>query len=205
MKSTLPIGVRLASGLGVLLLLFVCADVRVLPQEELLVPSLPAPPPMKFVPRLERAQLSGIQDAKSRVKASITMAETRLLRAEQFTIDQRFISASSELGVYQAIIEDVLRFLGLQKTDSNKTRDLYKRLEIQLRLHALRIEAMRRVTPKAYAVHIKSAWDFSDNARAKALNAFFSDTVVRQRSTESDKPLGVKNSPSTPASPASTP
>lgn len=205
MNSSRSNGIRIASSLGALFVLFAFSGLRVLAQDQLIVPSISSPPPMKFIPSPDRAQLSTAQDAKTRLKASIAMAETRLLRAEQFTVDQRFMLATSELGVYQAIIEDVLRFLGLQKADSNKTRDLYKRLEIQLRLHALRIEAIRRVTPAAYAVHVKAAWDFSDSARAKALNAFFSDTVVPPRSVENEKTSGVEASPSAPANSSDKP
>lgn len=180
----------------------VCLNVNVWAQDQLVVPS-PAPPPMKFMPGPERTQLSSMHDSKTRLKASIALAETRLLRAEQFTVDQRFIAATCELGVYQAIIEDALHFLSLQKADSDKTRDLYKRLEIQLRLHATRIESMRRVTPAAYAVHLKAVWDFSDNARATALNGFFCDTVMQSRSEENEKNKSNEAAPTGPASPSS--
>ncbi len=172
-------------------------SISVFGQEQLV--ASPAPPPMKFIPSSERTQLAATHDAKGRLKSSIVLAEIRLLRAEQFTVDQNFIPATTELGIYQAIIEDLLRFLGLQKSDSNKTRDLYKRLEIQLRIHSTRIEAMRRVTPVAYAVHVKAIWEFSDSARAAALNAFFSDKVVPNRSEESENTTAVGGSPSVPA------
>lgn len=184
---------RAMIGVGGLLALLVCINVTA--QDRLFVPSPSAPPPMKFIPRNDRAQLAGVQDAKSRLKASMLLAETRLLRAEQFTVDQRFISATTELGVYQALIEDVLRFLGRQKVDSNKTRDLYKRLEIQLREHSTRIESIRRVTPVTYAVHVTAIWEFADKARAQALNGFFNDEVLHGRSEESEKASVVDPAP----------
>jgi hypothetical protein len=193
--------IRVATGLSALLAIVVCVNARVIAQDHVFVPS-PAPPPMKFIPSPDRAQIAGTQDAKSRLKASILLAETRLLRAEQFTVEQRFIAATTELGVYQAIIEDALSFLGQQKADSNKTRDLYKRLEIQLRVHATRIESMRRVTPATYAVHVKAIWDFADRARAHALNGFFNDTVLLGRSEESEKTSGFENSPAAPPTPS---
>lgn len=201
MVSSCTNRIRAATGLGALLAIVLCVNARVSAQDQLFVPS-PAPPPMKFIPNPDRAQISLTQDAKSRLKACILLAETRLLRAEQFTVDQRFISATTELGVYQAIIENVLRFLSQQKADSNKTRDLYKRLEIQLRVHSTRIESMRRVTPATYAVHVKAIWDFADRARAQALNAFFNDTVVPGPSEESEKTSGVENSPAATSTPS---
>lgn len=188
---------RIVFSFGALLAISFCLNANVRAQDQLVVPS-PAPPPMKFMPGLERTQLSNVRDSKARLKTSIGLAETRLLRAEQFTVDQRFVAATVELGVYQAIIEDALRFLDTQKADTNKTRDLYKRLEIQLRLHATRIESIRRVTPAAYAVHVKAIWDFSDNARARALNGFFSDTVMQSRSEENGKNKNVEASPAVP-------
>ena len=195
MDSSCTNRIRLATSLGALLAIVLCVNARVHGQDQPFVPSPSAPPPMKFIPGPDRTQLLAVQDAKSRLKASILLAETKLLRAEQLTVDQRFIAATTELGVYQAIIEDVLRFLSQQKTDSNKTRDLYKRLEIQLRVHATRIESMLRVTPAAYAVHVKAIWDFTDSARAQALNGFFNDIVVSGSLDDREKTSGVENAP----------
>ncbi|MBV9960189.1 MAG: hypothetical protein JO360_17315 [Acidobacteria bacterium] len=190
MNASLVNRIRLASSFSALLILFVCLSTGAHAQDQLLVPNPSAPPPMKFISSTDRTQLSTTHDAKGRLKMCIEMAETRLLRAEQLTVDQRFINATSELGIYQAIIEDALSYLGQQKVNSDKTRDLYKRLEIQLRADATRIEAIRRVTPSDYAVHVKAIRDFADNARTNALNAFFSDTVLpqgKERSAGQDK------------------
>lgn len=190
MNSSLANSIRLASSFSSLLLLLSCLSYGAHAQDQTFVPS--APPPMKFISNTERGQLSAAHDAKARLKASMEIAANRLARAEQFTADQRFIDACRELGTYQAIIEDTLKFLGLQKADSDKTRDLYKRLEIQLRADAIRLESIRRVTPSDYATHIKTIRDFTDNARTDALNCFFSDTVLpdpakKQATAEKEK------------------
>jgi len=169
-----------------LLMAFIaCAGSSARGQDNLLVPSPSAPPPLRFISGNERAQLSAARDAKARLKAAVEMAQLRLLRAEQFTIDQRFTLATIELGIYQALIEDLLRFLGRQKADSNKTRDFYRLLEIELRKHGMRLEAIRRVTPTEYAMHVKAIADFADDARTNALNSFFSGTVIEQDSNNS--------------------
>jgi len=193
--------VRVGASLGALLAVIFCVNAQVLAQDQPVLTSPMAPPPMKFIPSPERIQLSGATDAKSRLKTSILLAETRLSRAEQFTVDQQFVTATTELGVYQAIIEDILRYLSQQKSDSNKTRDLYKRLEIQLRTHSTRIESMRRVTPAVYAVHLSAIWDFADGARARALNGFFNDTVMPSRTDEGAKTSANENSPTSSTSP----
>jgi hypothetical protein len=198
MDSPLSIRIRTASSLCALLFLFACLSPGARAQDQLLFPTPSAPPPMKFISSTERGQLSAAHDAKARVKASMDMAESRILRAEQFTVDQRFTAATTELGIYQAIIEDALTFLGQQKVDSNKTRDLYKHLEIQLRGDATRIESIRRVTPSEFAIHVKAIRDFADNARTNALNAFFSDTVLPEASEKKEKPADKDSSAAAP-------
>lgn len=175
-----------------------CAGTAARGQDNLLVPSPSAPPPLKFISGTERSQLSSARDAKARLKAGMEMAELRLLRAEQFTVDQRFTAATFELGIYQALIEDILRFLGGQKAGSNKTRDFYKRLEIELREHGMRLEAIRRVTPTEYALHVRTIAEFADEARTNAINSFFSDTVLKNSDESSAKESSADTSSAQP-------
>ena len=88
--------------------------------------------------------------------------------------------------MYHALIENALDFLSTFKRDSNKTRDLYKRLELALRSHGPRLTAMRRITPLEFAVWIKKVEDFARAGRTEALNSFYGHTVVRERE-KSDK------------------
>lgn len=145
------------------------------------------PPPMKFVSRGERTQLSAMRDAKGRTRATIELAEARLSRAEQLTAGQQYDAAAAELGVYQGLIEDALSYLGEIKKNDSKLRDTYKRLELALRFHCARIEAIRRVTPSEYAVHIKVICECARNARTEALNSFYGDTVVREEVSRDDE------------------
>src|SRR5215212_572841 len=89
------------------------------------MPFISAPaPPMKFVSRTERSQLSAARDAKARARATIELAEARLARAEQLTAGQQYDAASAELGVYEGLVEEALRFLGERtKEKRNKTLD----------------------------------------------------------------------------------
>jgi hypothetical protein len=149
---------------------------------------LTPPPPMKFVSRGERSQLSAARDAKTRTRATIELAEVRLSRAEQLTAGQHYEAASTELGIYQGLVEDALNYL---ETEPKKaSRDTYKRLELALRTHCARLEAIRRVTPSEYAVHVKTSCECARNARTEALNAFYGDTVVRDVSANDEKPSG---------------
>lgn len=148
--------------------------------------SAPPPPPMKFVSRNERTQLSAARDAKARTRSAIMLAEARLARAEQLTAGQQFEAASAELGVYQGLVDDALAYLG-SVGEKKKSRDIYKHLELSLRAHCSRIEAIRRMTPAEYAVHVKAICELARQARSEALNAFYGDTVVRE-DTAQEKP-----------------
>jgi hypothetical protein len=143
-------------------------------------PQVPhAPPPLKLLAPQDRAVLDQTKDTKSRVKRTIELAETHLVQAEMQTQNGQFIAASAELGKYWALIEDVFRLLAPLNRDSTKTRDMYKRVEISLRAHGIRLTLIRRTTPAEYAVWIKQLEEYARNGRTEALNSFYGHTVVR--------------------------
>ena len=185
MKSTLSCRIRVVLSCCLLVAgtVFIASEAR---GQENHFSMLPAPPPMKFVSRGERTQLSAARDTKARTRATIELADARLTRAEQLTASQQYQAASVELGIYQGLIEDAIAHLDENKKYSNKLRDTYKRLELALRAHCARMEAIRRVTPAEYAVHVKVICEYARNARAAALNGFYGDTVVREEAAHED-------------------
>jgi hypothetical protein len=148
---------------------------------------LTAPPPLKVIIKEERAQLEQAKDQKDRLKLTIDLAVGHLAKAEQLTHPTEYEKAQDEVGMYHALIENSLEFLGALKRDSGKTRDLYKRLELALRAHGPRLTAMRRVTPIEFAVWIKKVEDFARDGRTEALNSFYGHTVLREQKPP-DKP-----------------
>ncbi len=149
-----------------------------------------APPPIKFISGDERAQLSAARDAKERTSVSIGLAEGHLRHAEDATFTLSYDPAAAALGRYQAIIEDALHFLSTTNTDSKKVRDIFKRLELTLRTHVARLEAIRRDTPFEYASNVKATLEYARNARTRVLDAFFSDTVLPADSRGGEKSSG---------------
>ena len=142
---------------------------------------LTAPPPFKMIVKEERAALdASVNDPKKRLKLTIEFAGGHLTNAEQHTSRENYEAASTEVGMYQALIENALQFLSTFKRDSNKTRDLYKRLELALRADGPRLTALRRTTPLEFAVWIKKVEDFARDGRTEALNSFYGHTVVRE-------------------------
>jgi len=156
---------------------------------------LTAPPPLKVITKEERQQLDQAKDIKERLKLSIEFSGAHLTHAEQLTMQTEYEAASNEVGSYHALIEDALENLSAMKQDSNKTRDLYKRLELQLRADGPRLTAMRRVTPLEFAVWIKKVEDFAREGRTEALNSFYGHTVVRDKNTQQKPEDKPKESP----------
>jgi hypothetical protein len=189
MNSTLSCRMRIVIGCCslVAVIVFIAPEAR---GQDYKGPLIAAPPPpMKFVSRDERSQLSAARDAKARIRAAIELAEVRLTRAEQLTAGQQYEAASTELGNYQGLVEDALDYL--DSAESKRTsRDVYKRFELAMRAHCSRLEAIRRVTPSEYAVHVKAICECARNARAEALNGFYGDTVIRDDSAREEKVSG---------------
>ena len=154
---------------------------------------LTAPPPFKMIVKEERAQIEQTQDSSKRLKLTIAFAGQHLTAAEQHTARENYEAASAEIGMYHALIENALAFLNTVKRDTNKSRDLYKRLELALRADGPRLTAMRRITPLEFAVWIKHVEDFARDGRTEALNSFYGHTVVRDQKIEKspEKPKEV--------------
>jgi len=165
-------------------MLFLCLAIcfgQVLAQEPKVQP-ITSPPPLKVITAEDHGQLEQAKDSKARVRKALELAELHLKQAEARTAEAQYDLASAELGRYQALIDDVLRFLSGFSRDSNKTRDHYKRVELALRAHGPRLTSMRRSTPLEYAVWIKEIEEFARSGRTEALNSFYGHTVVRESS-----------------------
>lgn len=148
---------------------------------------LTAPPPFKTILKEERLKIEQTRDSKKRLKTTIGYAVAHLSLAEQHTEQTNYDAAAAEVGMYHALIENALAFLSTFKRDSNKTRDLYKRLELALRAQGPRLTSMRRTTPLEFAVWIKQVEDFAREGRTEALNSFYGHTVVRDPQKKSNE------------------
>ena len=154
-----------------------------------------APPPLKVITRPERAQLNESKEPKARVKITIELAETHLANAENQTSQHEYDNAAAEAGMYWALVEDVFSFMKTMDRDTNKRRDLYKRLELSLRAHGPRLSTIRRGTPTEYAVWIKEIEDFARKSRTEALNSFYGETVISDRPQKISSPEQGNKSP----------
>jgi len=154
-----------------------------------------APPPLRTISTQERALINAEKDQKDRVKLTIEFANGHLTTSEAETAKQDYDKAASAAGRYWALIEDAFAFLKTLKADSNKTRDLYKRVELTLRAHGPRLATIRRSTPVEYSVWIKEIEDLARSGRTEALNSFYGHTVVHDRQAKPSKKQDQKPNP----------
>jgi hypothetical protein len=158
-------------------------------------PQMAAPPPMRFVSREERSQLSAAKDPNARLRTSIDLALNRLARVEDHTSQKQFDKASEELGGYLGLIDDVRAFCAGMNRDKGSTRDLYRKLEIALRAQIPRLAVARRSTPAAYAGHLKAAEEYVRETRSDALDSFYGHTVLRDGAGGDKKPESSREPP----------
>jgi hypothetical protein len=143
-------------------------------------PEMPSPPPMRFVSRDERSQITAESNPKSRLKETMTLAEDHLARAEALTTGGKFDAASAEVGCYLGLMDNLRKFLNAMDPNKGSTRDLFRHFEIAVRAHLPRFAVMRRTTPVAYALHLKDAEEYIKDARSAALDSFYGQSVLRE-------------------------
>ena len=178
------------SQFGISILTVLCITALLVVGQETHGQEQTAPPPLKIVTRQDRKLIDAERDSKDRVRLTLELAEAHLANAELETTHLNYDEAAAEAGRYSALLEDVFTFLGTLKLDSNKTRDLYKRVELALRAQGPRLSIMRRTTPSAYAIWIKETEDFARRGRTEALNSFYGHTVIRDRALPEQKQSG---------------
>ncbi len=188
-------------------LLFLAYGVSIAPAQGVVVDMDSAPPPLRFIPNEDKAQLDVARDGKTRTRLSLELAEARLQQAEKLTGERKYDRAATEIGVYQALVEDTLRFLNSSSAEQKKFRSLYKRLELTLRAHDARVQALRRATPAVYGVNIQTTSEALRRVRTNALNAFFGEGTINDSADEpeDEKDENSKNSDSSASSNNSSP
>lgn len=140
-----------------------------------------APPPIKILSKDERSRLTAKTDIKDRTKLSVEMMKTRMISAEMFASNRNFEGMYNELGNFHALMDDALDFLSRNDNGSGKVLDNFKRLELALRMFAPKIEVMRRELPLKYDPYLKRLLTLLREARAKATDSLFDDTVLPRK------------------------
>ena len=141
-----------------------------------------AAPPLKLISKEEKSRLTSARDLKERTKVAVELLTSRISTAEKLLAAGNFEGVFSELGVFQGLLDDHLEFMIRRDNDSGRALDNFKRFEIGLRSFMPRIEAIRRDMPSRFEPFVRSVGKYVRDARSKALEPLFSDTVVRSPS-----------------------
>ena len=141
-----------------------------------------APPPVRAMTSSERTQLDGHQGLKDRTKLALALMSSRLSNAEEFNAKSEFAAMYNELGGFHALMDDTLEFLE-NAPRRDKTLDNLKRFEMTLRSFAPRLALIRREAPPEYDSYVRSLLRYLRDARSKAIEPLFGDSVVPGRRT----------------------
>jgi hypothetical protein len=157
---------------------FFCSQTALYAQQEEEPPKDAAPPPLKILSKEEKKLLDSETNIKKRTQLSLELMETRLKSAETFIIQDDFQQSINELGGFQALLENAMNFLERRDVGGDKTDYNYKRLEIGLRRTVSRLELIRRELPFKYGYYVQKLQRYVRDARAKAVEPLFDNTVV---------------------------
>jgi hypothetical protein len=111
---------------------------------------------------------------------AIDLMNLRVSAAEKRAAAEDFDAMYTELGAFQGLLDNTLEFLIRSDNDSDKVLNNFKRFEIGLRAFVPRIETVRRELPSSYEPYVKGLIRYIRDARGRALEPLFGDSVVRQ-------------------------
>lgn len=141
-----------------------------------------APPPVRAMTNSERTQLDAQQGLKDRTKLALALMSSRLSKAEELNAKSDFTAMYNELGGFHALMDDTLDFLEMAPR-KEKTLDNLKRFEMTLRSFTPRLGLIRREIPAEYDHYVRSLLKYLRDARSKAIEPLFGDSVVPNRRT----------------------
>jgi len=139
-----------------------------------------APPPLRTVTKEERISLDAQADAKARTKLALMYMTDHLAAAEALNSKHEYDTMFRELGGFHGLVDNTLLYLTAADKNSKKILDNLKRFEIGLREFMPRLEVIHRELPFKYEDYVRRLLAYVRNARTKALDPMFADTVVKQ-------------------------
>ncbi len=137
-----------------------------------------APPPLRTVSKDERTQLDAITDVKKRTKLALELMAGRLRQAETLHAQEQFDDMFKQLGGFHGLMDNTLAYLDSGNENSGKVLNNYKRFEIGIREYRPRLELIRRDLPLRYELYVRNLIIYLRDARAKAVEPMFSDSVI---------------------------
>lgn len=132
------------------------------------------PPPLILVSKGEGERLDAAADARKRTDLSLELIEARIMKAEKLSGEQQFAESLVEIGGFQGIILNLVKYLERNRTGSKSLKS-FKTLEISLRSYTPRVEIMRREMPPKFGYHLRSVLKFIRETRTRATDKLFDE------------------------------
>ncbi len=157
--------------LALLIFYFLLFNFTIFAQEEPPIDVVPAPEVL--LSKAESKNLDLEKNIKKRTELSLEIMESRLKNAEIFNGQPKFKEVLSELGSYQALLEDSFKFLEMNDLKNDKVQNNIKKLEITLKKHSTRLELIRREMPFKFGWHVGKLMKLVRQIRTKAIEPLF--------------------------------
>ena len=157
--------------LALLIFYFLLFNFATFAQEEPPIDVVPAPEVL--LSKTEIKDLDSEKNIKKRTQLSLEIMEIRLKNAETFNGQPKFKEVLSELGSYQALLEDSFKFLEMNDLKNEKVQNNIKNLEITLKKHTSRLELIRREMPFKFGWHVGKLMKLVRQIRSKAIEPLF--------------------------------
>lgn len=145
------------------------------------------PPPLKTLSKTESKALEAEKDPKERTLLSLKLMESRLKNAEEWSKESAYRKVFFELGVFQGLIDNTLKYLYGVNRGTGRDFDNFKRLELALRSYTSRVETLRREAPERYERYLQSVLKQIRDARDKAIEPLFGDDVIRKKKDKNEQ------------------
>ncbi|MGI8788406.1 MAG: hypothetical protein ACR2HG_11675 [Pyrinomonadaceae bacterium] len=160
--------------LKVFLLVFISLHLADAQEKQIIL----APPPLKILSKAEKSQLKAETDVKRRTKLSLDLMDARLLKAEELNKQEKYKEMFDELGGFNALMDNTIKFLDGNDTNRGKVLDNFKRVELSLRRDITRLELIRRDLPIKYEFYVRQLVKYVREARTEAIEPMFGNTVL---------------------------
>lgn len=147
-------------------------------EKEQLDPLNLAPPAVKALSKEEKTALAAVTDVKDRTRLALDLMEARLKKAEALYAQESYGAVLSELGGFQALMDDAIRFLNRNNNGGGKIMNNFKKFEMALRAFMPRLEVIRRDLPERFEYHVRTLLITVRDTRSKAVEPFFSTTIL---------------------------
>lgn len=143
-----------------------------------------APPPLKIISKAEKSQIDAATEVKPRTKLSLELMDARLLKAEDYAKQEKYDEMFEELGGFHGLMDNTVYFLVKSDAKQKKVLDEFKRVELALRKYVTRLELIRRDLPIRYEFYVRKLVKYAREARTRAIEPMFGDTVLPAKKTQ---------------------